>query len=139
MVITARAIININNSYLFIKRTNKPNSNYKEFYAFPGGHVEENETIEETCIREIKEEIGIDVKIAKEFYINKNEDMNTTEYYYLVDYVSGKIGSGTGPEFTNRDEERYGKYEVVLIDKDKLESYEILPKNIKAMLIDYIK
>ena len=28
---------------------------------FPGGHVEENESIEESCIREIKEETGLDI------------------------------------------------------------------------------
>ena len=28
---------------------------------FPGGHVEENETIEASCIREIKEETGLDI------------------------------------------------------------------------------
>ena len=34
---------------------------YQEYYTFPGGGLEENETLEQGVIREIKEEFGIDV------------------------------------------------------------------------------
>ena len=30
--------------------------------SFPGGHVEENETLEESVIREMKEETGLNIK-----------------------------------------------------------------------------
>ena len=36
-------------------------------WGFPKGHVEENETEEETAIREIKEETNIDVEIDNNF------------------------------------------------------------------------
>jgi len=41
----------------------------------PGGHIEENETPEEALIREIKEEVDIDVKIFE----NKNYNLETDE------------------------------------------------------------
>ena len=48
------------------------------FYGFPKGHVEENETEEETAIREVKEEVGIDITIDSryryeiEYMVNEN-------------------------------------------------------------------
>ncbi len=41
---------------LLIRRKNDP---YKGFYAFPGGFVEVGETVEQSALRELKEETGI--------------------------------------------------------------------------------
>ena len=38
-------------------------------YGFPKGHVENNETEEETAIREVKEETNCDAKIIPGFYV----------------------------------------------------------------------
>ena len=38
---------------------------YQEYYTFPGGGLEENETPQEGVIREIEEEFGIKVKVIK--------------------------------------------------------------------------
>jgi len=45
-------------SILLIKKARGP---YKGMYDLPGGGPEENETNEETFIRELKEETGLDV------------------------------------------------------------------------------
>ena len=39
---------------------------YQNFWGFPKGHVEKNETEIETATRETKEEIGLDVEIVKD-------------------------------------------------------------------------
>ena len=44
------------------------NPDRQEYYVFPGGGQEKNETFEEGTLREIKEEFGIDVKIIKKMY-----------------------------------------------------------------------
>lgn len=36
-------------------------------YSFPKGHVENNETEEETAIREVKEETGLDISIINRY------------------------------------------------------------------------
>ena len=41
------------------------NGAFKEYYAIPGGMQEKNETIEECIIREIKEELGMNVVKTK--------------------------------------------------------------------------
>ncbi|MFH0988218.1 MAG: NUDIX hydrolase, partial [Parcubacteria group bacterium] len=37
------------------------NPTYKDHWAVPGGSVEENESPRQACLREIKEELGIEV------------------------------------------------------------------------------
>lgn len=53
----ATALIVRDNKVLLLRR-NKPD---REYYVFPGGGVEENETPEEALIREIKEELSLQV------------------------------------------------------------------------------
>lgn len=43
-----------------------------EFWGFPKGHMEEGETEIQTALREVKEEVGIDVEIDK----NKRYEIN---------------------------------------------------------------
>lgn len=54
-------IIENENEIILIKRNREP---FKGFYVLPGGHVE-NERIEETAIREAKEETGLDIKLKE--------------------------------------------------------------------------
>ena len=60
------------------------NPDQTEYYVFPGGGQEENETYEEGTLREIKEEFGIDVKIIKKMYDEYSEKFNQTTICYLV-------------------------------------------------------
>ena len=39
--------------------------NKDDFYKLPGGTVHEGETLEETCLRKVKSEIGGEIKIKK--------------------------------------------------------------------------
>jgi 8-oxo-dGTP diphosphatase len=135
---TARAIIKINDNYIFMKREKKVNNEIKIFYATVGGHLEENETFEDACIREVNEELGINVEINSLFYEECNIDLNKYEKFYIVNYVSGDLGTGKGEEFTNIDIEKYGKYEVAFINKNELSNYNILPNTVKDKLINEI-
>lgn len=37
-------------------------------WKFPGGHAEEGESIEDAAIREIQEEVGLDIQLGKEYF-----------------------------------------------------------------------
>ena len=53
------AIIDSNDRILITSRENR--DDFSNCWEFPGGKIEENETPEECLIRELKEEINIDV------------------------------------------------------------------------------
>ena len=60
--VTVDGIIEVGGKIALIKRSAEP---FKGFWALPGGHVENKETVENATIREVKEETGLDVKINK--------------------------------------------------------------------------
>ena len=67
--IRVAGIIKINGGYAFMHRKNvRKRKNISDYYTFPGGGLEDGETLEEGVIREIKEEFGITVKVVKKLY-----------------------------------------------------------------------
>lgn len=64
----------------------------KDFFSFPKGHKEQNESNEETAIRETKEETGLVVELIKPIksysikYI-KDKKREKTVYFYLAHIV----------------------------------------------------
>lgn len=117
-----------------IKRIKKINGEIKEYYTFPGGHVEEDETCSEATIREIEEELGIKVKIKGLLCKINNNDLNRYEEFFECEYLDGVIGSGTGEEWQTYKEE-YGSYEIVKIDIKDLSKYNLLPIEVKEIII----
>lgn len=78
-----RAIVIKDNKIAVIKRIKKD----RTYYVFPGGGVEEGETFKEAIIREIKEELGVFVKVYGEIYkvLNLGE-LNT---FMLCEIIEG--------------------------------------------------
>ena len=113
---------------------------YQEYYTFPGGGLEEGESLEEGVLREIKEEFGINVKVVKKLYENSSNKFNHKEYYYLCEYIDGTFGTGTGPEFSNNPEYAdSGKYIPEIINRNDIEKILLLPTNIKDLFVKDIK
>jgi len=114
--------------------------NIQDYYTFPGGGLEENETLEEGTKREIKEEFGIEVKVIRKMYEMKSEKFNQKEFFFLCEYVSGKFGTGEGPEFSN--DPKYidsGKYIPEIIKREDIKNILLLPSEIKEKFIEDIE
>ena len=112
----------------------------QEYYTFPGGGLEEGETLEEGTIREIKEEFGIDVEVVKKLYELKSVKFNQKEYFFLCEYIGGEFGTGEGPEFSNNP--KYidsGKYLPEIIKKEDVKNIPLLPPEIKEKLVEDIE
>lgn len=90
---TATAIITkLPNMILLIKRLTRPFSGY---WALPGGRLDPGETVEQTAIRETKEETGLDVVIVNKIgeYHEKGVQDNI-EYDYLPACFLMKVVGG---------------------------------------------
>jgi ADP-ribose pyrophosphatase YjhB (NUDIX family) len=75
------------------------NTGYRDGeYTLPAGHVEPNETFLQTCVRELKEEICVDVlpeDLQMAHVMQRHENgVNYTDYYFVVKKWQGdpKIG-----------------------------------------------
>ena len=138
MRVRLAGIIPIEDGFAFMHRKGVQNHPFGEYYTFPGGGQEPGESLEEGTIREIKEEFGIEVKIEKKLYELKTEDKE--EYFFLCKYISGKFGTGEGPEFSN--DPRYadrGKYIPEIIKSEDVEKILLLPFEIRDKFVDDIK
>lgn len=133
-------IIPIENGFAFMHRVGVQNHPIGDYYTFPGGGREGNETFENGTKREIKEEFGIDVEVERLLYKLENGEQNKTEYFFLCKYIGGKFGTGTGPEFSG--DPRYahrGKYIPEIIAKDDIENIQLLPTEIKEKFLEDLK
>lgn len=125
----AAVIIPYNDNLILIHRVKKDD----EYYTIPGGGIEEGETPEEAAIREIKEEIGIDVVLSEKHY--EFESFGRYQYFFVAKSFSGEIGTGTGDEMANPNFERYGSYEVSIVSLEQIKDIDLRPKEIKEIIL----
>ena len=90
------AIISYRNGIVLIERSIEP---FKGKLALPGGHVEEKESEEEAIMREVKEEIGLEVRIKKKMGIYAGADRDprfpTISTCYLCEVIGGRLRAGS--------------------------------------------
>ena len=97
-LIALLALVNEDNEVLISLRKNK--KEYDGYWEYPGGKVEENETIELAIIREIKEEI--DLEISKNciapltFAVDQHGESETVLFLYICRKWDGSITSLLG-------------------------------------------
>jgi len=139
--IRVAGIVPIGDGFCFMHRKDVlKRSDIQEYYTFPGGGLEEGETLEEGTIREIKEEFGINVKVVRKLYEMNSDKFGQKEYFYLCEYIDGEFGTGCGPEFSY--DLKYvdsGKYLPEIIKKEEVENLLLLPREIKEKFVEDIK
>ena len=110
--------------------------NGNHYYVFPGGGVDEGESIEEAAIREMEEETGLRVTVKlklAEIYFGLS-----TQHYFLAERIGGEYGSGTGEEYTDADPDdpTEGIYVPVWMPVEELaENEKVYPTDIKELVL----
>lgn len=124
--VSSRAIIIEDGKLLaMFRRKIKEDGSVKEYYVIPGGGLEENETLEENVIRELKEEFNVDIEIVK--FLSTEEYEDTIANYFLCKIINGTPKLG-GEELERMTSENY--YEIRYIDLNEIDNYDINAKDI---------
>lgn len=120
--VSSRGIIIEDGSvYAMFRRRIKDDGTVKEYYVIPGGGIEENETLEENVIREMKEEFSVDVKI--DGYLGKDEGEDSIAHFFACSIVNGIPCLG-GEELERCTESNY--YEIRKVPINNLDKVDIL-------------
>ena len=127
---TATAIVPFpDDKILLIKRRTPP---FKGYWALPGGRVDAGETVEQTIVREVKEETGLDVAIVHKIgeYHEQGVQDGLRYDYYPTCFVVKKLSR----EITKQKSE---------IEEIKLFSLDQLPATLAfehtQMIKDFVK
>ena len=122
--INGRAIIIDGEDVLLMFRRKIKNGQIKEYYAIPGGGLEENETIEECVKREIEEEFSLNVEVKD--FLGKVEDDKNIGYVYNAKIISGTLKLG-GEELEHNVAENY--YEVRKVKLSEIDNINLFEEN----------
>ena len=123
----AAAII-IDNGFLLLMHRTKPN---KEYYVLPGGSVESDETPEAACIREVEEETGLVITLAKKVLALNNE--GRLEHYFLVSTYEGQLHIGK-PESDRQSSDN--QYALEWVRLEHLEQINLQPPSLRKICIN---
>lgn len=108
-----------------------------DFYAFPGGRVEMFETTEKTLVREMQEELGIDVRIdrliwtCENFFVYEEKKYHEICFYYLMENLDASLYK-KGDRFTVFEESR--EYEFKWVDLKTVQNEVLYPETIRDRL-----
>jgi 8-oxo-dGTP diphosphatase len=78
--------VNNKNEILLLLRDNIPNIPYPNMWDLPGGHVEDNESPEESIIREMGEELDISLGEFDLFSVNEISDRIEYTFWKKVNF-----------------------------------------------------
>ena len=110
------AIIKKDNLYLVAQRNRDKHMGLK--WEFPGGKVDPGETLQEALVREIYEELNIDIniheKLAEKRY--KDNEINISLHYFLCTIKDGVINLNEHEAMAWANKENFNQYDFVAGD-----------------------
>ncbi len=132
----ARAII-IENDQLLVMHRNKYGS---EYFTLVGGRVNDNETIEQALIREVKEETGLDVTAHRLVFFEAHPAPYNQQYIYLCEvapYNSVAIQSYSEEGLMNRL--NANTHKPVWVYKDAFHTLQFRTPQLQTAILQALK
>ena len=121
MLIVAAAIIINQNKVLIAQREEGSNMEFK--WEFPGGKIEENETPEQCLIREIKEELDIEIEPIEIYKTvrHRHKDKDILLLAYICRCIRGEGRPVEGNDFQWIEKNQLDHFEYTPADVDIVE------------------
>ncbi len=123
-VVVAAIIQNSQGEYLCCKRGDWKSA--PNMWEFPGGKPETDESLEDALVREIREELGVEIKVVRQFDRSKTGDID------LVCFACELVGEGPS-QSTDHSELRWVREQ----DLSKLDWAEPDLPALKRILIPF--
>jgi 8-oxo-dGTP diphosphatase len=120
---------------LLLVRHEKPDRD--PYWVLPGGRLEPGETIPECAEREVAEETGLSARFSGLLYVGEflREDRHTVDVIARVEASGGEEASlGSDPEVAPGSDPTLR--ELRWVDAGELEEIELLPRPLKARLLE---
>ena len=114
------AAIIVKNDKIFA--TQRGYGDFKEFWEFPGGKIEAGESSEEALIREIREELEVEIKVGK---LIETIESDYPTFHLSMECFEAEIASGEIVLKEHKD--------AKWLSKDELKSVEWLPADISLI------
>lgn len=106
-----------------IYATQRGYGDYKDGWEFPGGKVEPHETPEQALIREIKEELLVDIKVGKKLITVEHDYPG---FHLSMDCFWAELVNDEDPVLTEHEAARW-------LAKDALNEVDWLPADVKVV------
>ena len=123
--ICCRGIILEEDKVDLMYREKKVNGKILKYYTYPGGGLEENETLENCVKREVKEEFDIDVEVLQ--LLKTVEYKENITHYFACKKIKGAL-TLSGEEKQRSNKENY--YEVRKVPLTEINSITLYEKEL---------
>jgi 8-oxo-dGTP pyrophosphatase MutT (NUDIX family) len=128
MRIRSAAILIQNNAIALIERKRGG----MHYFTFPGGGVNKDETPEAAVLREVFEELGVEIRVLR--LVAKLWFRGNPQFFYLVELVGGQFGTGKGEEYSPDLDPTRGTYHPLWMPLSEITIKNVLPKGMAELV-----
>lgn len=111
---------------------------YGEYYVFPGGGIEQEESPAVTVRRELREETGLQGAVGREVMFGTTPQVQT-QHYFLVETQKLPVSlPETAEENAPERRRRRGTYEPMWVPLANIAGIKLVPEVITQKLLEFV-
>lgn len=105
----------------------------RHYFTFPGGGLDAGETPQQAVVREVREELGVQVRVLRQ--VAKVWFRGNPQFFFLVEQVGGEFGTGTGEEYAPDHDPARGSYVPIWMLLADVSANPVLPQQVATLVV----